>query len=111
MALATGLVQLVEAQESVRLFVQIGDHPRHAAVDLEATLTALGWKVGPGGQDETTGGLSEVRYFYPEDAAIAESLLRELRVRYQGEQIVLKDMSASGIRGSQPGQIDLWISD
>jgi hypothetical protein len=106
---------LTEAQARTQLFIQFAGYPRSEVVTLATALKDSGWQVvggDRGGERVTTAaGLNEVRYFNPEDAALAAALAETLHAADPAKPIKVQDLSASSYGKAQPGLLEVWVSE
>jgi hypothetical protein len=106
---------LVEAQRKARLFIQFAGYKRGEVIKLALFLAEAGWTVEGGERGgervATAAGLNEVRYFNPEDAALAAALVETLRTANPRTPISVQDLSASSYGKAQPGLLEVWISE
>jgi hypothetical protein len=107
--------ELAAAQERARLFIQFAGYQRGEVVKLAMLLTEAGWKVeggDRGGERVTTAaGLNEVRYFNPDDAALAAALAETLQAAHPLKPVTVQDLSASSYGKAQPGLLEVWVSE
>lgn len=105
---------LAKAQRQSRLFIQFAGYQRGEVVKLAMLLAENGWKVEGGDRGgervATAAGLNEVRYFNPDDAALAQSLAETLQRVNPGMAMGVQDLSASTYGKAQPGLLEIWVS-
>lgn len=108
-------VPAVGPEQASRVFIQFaGALSREAVIELAQALTARGWPVqgaDRGGERITSAfGLNEVRFFHPEDAALARALADELgAMAGMAAAPAVADLSRAGLRAPR-GQLEVWIS-
>lgn len=106
---------LAEAQARARLFIQFTGYQRSEVVKLAAMLAGSGWRVegGDRGGERVTSaaGLNEVRYFNPDDAALAMALAETVQASSPGKTFKVQDLSASRYGKGEAGLLELWISE
>jgi hypothetical protein len=110
----TGIL-LAEAQKRSRLFIQFSGYKRGEVIELAQELAKAGWQVESGDRGgervANAEGLNEVRYFNPEDAALAAALVKTLNSANPTRSITVQDLSASAYGKSEPGLLEVWISE
>jgi uncharacterized membrane protein HdeD (DUF308 family) len=106
---------LTAAQGTSRIFIQFAGYKRDYVVKVAALLAQTGWRVegaDRGGERVTTAaGLNEVRYFNPDDLALATALADTLKAEMPGKEIKLQDLSASRYGKAETGLLEIWISE
>jgi hypothetical protein len=105
---------LTQAQAEARLFIQFAGYQRGDVVTLALQLAEGGWKVEGGERGgervATAAGLNEVRFFNPDDAALAAALAKAVQAHSPGKRFKVQDLSASSYGKARPGLLELWIS-
>lgn len=106
---------LTKAQGQARLFIQFAGYERAEVIKLAGFLATSGWRVEGGDRGGervgTAAGLNEVRYFNPDDAALAQALADTLRKVTPGKDIGLQDLSATSYGKAEPGLLEVWVSE
>ncbi|MCU0903443.1 MAG: hypothetical protein MUE83_06160 [Tabrizicola sp.] len=106
---------LAKAQGEARLFIQFAGYERAEVVKLAMVLSEAGWRVEGGergGERVTTAtGLNEVRYFNPGDSGLALALAETLQGVNPDKVIGVQDLSATTYGKTQPGLLEIWVSE
>ena len=109
----TGLT-FVQAGEE-RVFIQFAGYKRGWVVDLAGKLAEGGWQVEGGERGgeriAAAAGLNEVRYFNPAEAERAAALAEELATAAPGTVPTVVDLSGGKYGQSEPGLLEIWISE
>jgi hypothetical protein len=110
----TGPVGLAEARSRAIIFVQFAGYGRDDIVTLASALVEDGWPVEDakrgGERIGSAQGLNEVRYFHPDDAAIAAALADATGAALAGATVIVEDLSASKYAMAAPGHLEIWVS-
>lgn len=98
------------------VFLQFsGNVQRAALIDIAQKLVTEGWRVQGadrgGERTAAAAGINEVRYFYPEDKAAAQSLVESIKglAPWTSSPLTVQDFSASGYSPPR-GQLEIWVS-
>ncbi|MCB6178274.1 hypothetical protein LHP98_09040 [Rhodobacter sp. Har01] len=109
-----GLADLA-GQDTARVFIQFAGYSRGWAEKLAAALVQSGWQVqgaDRGGERiSAAAGLNEVRYFHPSDAELAAALAKAAQDWRAGAPVGVVDLSATKFGRSEPGLLEVWISE
>ena len=107
--------ELAAAQANASVFIQFAGFARSDVVTLATGLAGAGWKVegaDRGGERIASAiGLNEVRYFNPQDAALAAALAGALRTAFPGKEIAVRDLTATKFGSDAPGHLEIWASE
>lgn len=109
----TGITFLQATDE--RVFIQFAGYKRGWVVGVAEKLAEAGWRIEGGDRGgeriAAAAGLNEVRYFHSADAERAAALAEAVAAAAPGTVATVVDLSGSTYGQTQPGLLEVWISE
>lgn len=105
--------ELSAPPEETTVYFQFAGVAREAAQEIRSRLIERGYNVPGEERIKSAAGLSEVRYFFPEDEERAERLRADLAEVLSATgyrtAIALKDFSGYKAAKPRPGTVEIWL--
>lgn len=103
-----------DAQKMPTVFIQFAGASREQAQELGAALRAAGYNVPPEDRESAAARRHEVRFFNPQDAAAADTLVKTANkaladLGYRSLTVQKEDVTDFRGQKPQPGVVELWI--
>lgn len=105
--------ELSAPPEETTVYLQFAGVAREAAQEIRKRLIERGYNVPGEERIKSAAGLSEVRYFFPEDEERAQRLRADLSEVLSAtgyrKAIALKDFSGYKAAKPRPGTVEIWL--